>query len=148
MIFLMSLRIWFDSEIVISKLTSLFKIELSILKINKIKSKEYQLSEILYEVTSKIQIEEKYNEVIKSINEIHKKKIVFDNDIIEFEEEEKLLEEDIKILNDRLNNVKQVLISKRTERDFYNKRIVDTETAYEKICSSTTLLLNAININH
>jgi len=28
------------------------------------------LSEIIYEVTSKIQIEEKYNEVIKSINEI------------------------------------------------------------------------------
>jgi len=85
--------------------------------------------------------------LIKSINEIHQKKIVLDNDIIEFEEEEKLLEDDIQILNDRLNNVKRVLTSKRTERDFYNKRIVDTETAYEKICSSTTLLLNAININ-
>ena len=63
------------NELIIQKYSSQInvnedKIKKEILKNNKIKSKEYQLSEILYEVTSKIQIEEKYNEVIKSINEI------------------------------------------------------------------------------
>ena len=63
------------NELIIQKYSSQInvnedKIKKEILKDNKIKSKEYQLSEILYEVTSKIQIEEKYNEVIKSINEI------------------------------------------------------------------------------
>ena len=41
-----------------------------ILKNSKIQSKEYQLSEIIFEVTNKEEIEKKYNEVIKSINEI------------------------------------------------------------------------------
>ena len=63
------------NELIIQKYSSQInvnedKIKKEILKNNKIKSKEYQLSEILYEVTNKIQIEEKYNEVIKSINEI------------------------------------------------------------------------------
>jgi peptidyl-prolyl cis-trans isomerase SurA len=63
------------NELIIQKYTSQInvnedKIKKKILKNNKIKSKEYQLSEILYEVTNKIQIEEKYNKVIKSINEI------------------------------------------------------------------------------
>ena len=33
-------------------------------------SKEYELSEIIFEVTNKEEIERKYNEVVKSINEI------------------------------------------------------------------------------
>ena len=35
-----------------------------------IQLKEYQLSEIIFEITSKNEIERKYNEVIKSINKI------------------------------------------------------------------------------
>ena len=45
------------------------KIKRKILKNNKIQSKEYELSEIIFEVTNKGQIEKKYNEIIKSINE-------------------------------------------------------------------------------
>ena len=45
------------------------KIRENILK-NKIKSREYQLSEIIFEVTNRSEIEKKYNEVVKSINEI------------------------------------------------------------------------------
>ena len=45
------------------------KIREDILK-NKIKSREYQLSEIIFEVTNRGEIEKKYNEVVKSINEI------------------------------------------------------------------------------
>jgi len=41
-----------------------------ILKNSKIQSKEYQLSEIIFEVANKEEIEKKYNEVVKSINEI------------------------------------------------------------------------------
>ena len=46
------------------------KIKKEILKNSKILSKEYQLSEIIFEVTSKEEIEKKYNRVVKSINEI------------------------------------------------------------------------------
>jgi peptidyl-prolyl cis-trans isomerase SurA len=46
------------------------KIKNQILKNSKIHSKEYQLSEIIFEVTNKEQIKDKYNEVVKSINEI------------------------------------------------------------------------------
>ena len=41
-----------------------------ILKNSKIQSKEYQLSEIIFEVVSKDEIEKKYNEIVESINEI------------------------------------------------------------------------------
>jgi peptidyl-prolyl cis-trans isomerase SurA len=46
------------------------EIKKEILKNSKVKSKEYQLSEIIFEVTNKEEIEKKYNEVVKSINEI------------------------------------------------------------------------------
>ena len=46
------------------------KIKKKILKNSKVQLKEYRLSEIIFEVSSKEQIEKKYNEVIKSINEI------------------------------------------------------------------------------
>ena len=41
-----------------------------LLKNSKIQSKEYQLSEIIFEVENKEEIEKKYKEVVKSINEI------------------------------------------------------------------------------
>ena len=46
------------------------EIKKEILKNSKVKSKEYQLSEIIFEVTNKKEIQMKYNEVVKSINEI------------------------------------------------------------------------------
>ena len=46
------------------------QIKKEILKNSKVQSKEYQLSEIIFEVTNKNEIQNKYNEVIKSINEI------------------------------------------------------------------------------
>ena len=45
-------------------------IKKKIYKNSKIQSKEYRLSEIIFEVESKEEIQKKYNEVIKSINEI------------------------------------------------------------------------------
>ena len=46
------------------------EIRKEIIKNSKVQSKKYQLSEIIFEVTSKNEIQSKYNEVIKSINEI------------------------------------------------------------------------------
>ncbi len=46
------------------------KIKKEILKNSKVLSKEYRLSEIIFEVTNKEEIPKKYNEVVKSINEI------------------------------------------------------------------------------
>jgi peptidyl-prolyl cis-trans isomerase SurA len=63
------------NELIIKKYTSRItinedEIKKKILKNSKIQSKEYQLSEIIFEVRNKEEIEKKYNEVIKSINEI------------------------------------------------------------------------------
>jgi peptidyl-prolyl cis-trans isomerase SurA len=46
------------------------EIRKEIVKNSKVQSKEYLLSEIIFEVTNKNEIQNKYNEVIKSINEI------------------------------------------------------------------------------
>jgi len=45
-------------------------IKKKILENSKIQSKEYQLSEIIFEVTTKEEIEKKYEEIAKSINKI------------------------------------------------------------------------------
>ena len=44
------------------------KVEEEILKNSKIQTKEYQLSEIIFEVINKEEIDKKYNEVVKSID--------------------------------------------------------------------------------
>ena len=46
------------------------QIRKEILKNSKLQSKEYQLSEIIFEVTSKEEIQRKYSEVVESINDI------------------------------------------------------------------------------
>jgi peptidyl-prolyl cis-trans isomerase SurA len=56
----------YKAQISINKI----KIKKEIIKNSKVQSKEYQLSEIIFEVTNKEEIQGKYNEVIKSINEI------------------------------------------------------------------------------
>ena len=56
----------YSSKVVINEAI----IKKEILKNEKIKSKEYQLSEIIFEVRTKEEIEKKYKEVVKSINEI------------------------------------------------------------------------------
>ena len=45
-------------------------IKKEILNNSKIQSKEYQLSEIIFEIVNKEEIEKKYNEIVKSIDEI------------------------------------------------------------------------------
>ena len=56
----------YNSKVTINK----NEIKKEILINSKIQSKQYQLSEIIFEVISKVEIKKKYNEVIKSINEI------------------------------------------------------------------------------
>jgi peptidyl-prolyl cis-trans isomerase SurA len=56
----------YNSKIVIDET----KIKKKILENSKIKLKEYQLAEIIFEVTNKDNIEKKYNQIVKSINDI------------------------------------------------------------------------------
>ena len=56
----------YSSRVVINEIA----IKKELLKNSKIQSKEYQLSEIIFEVENKEEIQKKYNEVVKSINEI------------------------------------------------------------------------------
>ena len=56
----------YSSKIVINEAA----LKKEILKNSKIQSKEYQLSEIIFEVKNKEEIEKKYKKIVKSINEI------------------------------------------------------------------------------
>ena len=56
----------YSSKVVIDEIA----IKEELLKNSKIQSKKYQLSEIIFEVENKEEIQNKYKEVIKSINEI------------------------------------------------------------------------------
>jgi len=56
----------YNSKIVIDET----KIKKKILKNSIIKSKKYQLAEIIFEVTNKEEIKKKYNQIVKSINDI------------------------------------------------------------------------------
>ena len=56
----------YSSKVVINEAA----IKKELLKNSKIQSKEHRLSEIIFEVASKEEIEKKYEEVVKSINEI------------------------------------------------------------------------------
>jgi peptidyl-prolyl cis-trans isomerase SurA len=56
----------YSSKVVINETA----IKKGILKNSKIQSKEYKLSEIIFEVAKKDEIQKKYKEVVKSINEI------------------------------------------------------------------------------
>jgi len=56
----------YNNKIAINKT----EIKKKILKNSKIQSKEYQLGEIIFEVISKDEIEKKYNQIVKSINDI------------------------------------------------------------------------------
>ena len=63
------------NELIIQKYSSKVsvnetEIKKEILRNNKVQSKEYQLSEIIFEITSKEEIQKKYDEVVKSINDI------------------------------------------------------------------------------
>ena len=63
------------NELIIQKYSSKIsvnetEIKKEILKNSKVKSKVYQLSEIIFEITSKEEIQKKYDEVVKSINDI------------------------------------------------------------------------------
>jgi len=56
----------YSSKVVINEAA----IKKELLKNSKIQTKEYQLSEIIFEVENKEEIEKKYKEIVKSINEI------------------------------------------------------------------------------
>ena len=85
--------------------------------------------------------------LLKCMSDINEKKIILDDEINEYSNEKNLLESDIKILKDRLDQVNDMLTLKKLERDHYNKRISKSQTAYDKICNSTNILLTVLNQN-
>ena len=111
------------------------EIKEKILKNKKIKSKEYQLSEIIFEVTNKEEIEKKYDEVVLSIN-----KIGFENSaaIFSFSESSKI-GGDIGWINENsLNN--------KIKKNIYNLEI--GEISKPIILSNGILVLKIINTKY
>ena len=127
------------------------EIKEKILKNKKIKSKEYQLSEIIFEVTNKEEIEKKYDEVVLSIN-----KIGFENSaaIFSFSESSKI-GGDIGWINENslnnmikknINNLKVGEISKPIilSNGILILKIIDTKNS-EAIMDTKSEFKKAIN---
>ena len=74
--------------------------------------------------------------LLKCIEEIHKKKILLDQEINEANTEKNNLEDDINTLSKRLEEVNKFLECKKVENSYYNVKINETEEAYAKICES------------
>lgn len=83
--------------------------------------------------------------LLKCIEEIHKKKILLDKEISEAAEEKKNLERDMEILKNRHIEVNKYLECKKVENAYYDTKITETENAYAKICESSKILLNVIS---
>ena len=103
-----------------------------ILKNSKIQSKEYQLSEIIFEVTGKEEIDKRYNEIVKSINEIG-----FENSAVTYS-----FSESAKIGGD-IGWINENLLNDNIKESINNLKI--GETSKPIILSNGILILKLIN---
>lgn len=92
-----------------------------------------------------INLESINSNLLKCIEDIHKKKILLDQEINEALDEKTLLERDIDILTKRLSEVSKYLECKKVENKYFDTKIVETENAYSKICESSKILLNVLS---
>ncbi|XP_043914275.1 Sjoegren syndrome nuclear autoantigen 1 [Protopterus annectens] len=84
------------------------------------------------------------NELVKCIEELCAKRDELNQQILQEEEEKVKLQNDIRILTDKLARVNQSLAKKMASRNEFDKTIAETETAYMKILESSQTLLNVL----
>ncbi|XP_063683943.1 microtubule nucleation factor SSNA1-like [Bolinopsis microptera] len=84
------------------------------------------------------------NELVKCIEDLCNKRDALQRDITSEEEEKSKLQNDIRILSERLAKVNESLAKKITARNEYDKTISETENAYMKILESSQSLLQVL----
>lgn len=74
---------------------------------------------------------------LSGIEDLCSKRDDLQRQILEEEEEKRKIQNDIRILTERLAQVNESLAQKIATRSDYDHTIAETETAYKKVCSCT-----------
>ena len=87
------------------------------------------------------------NELVKCIEELRDKREEVNKQIANSEEEKAKIQNDLRILTERLAKINDNLTRKVTARDEYDKTIKETEQAYTKVNTSKTSFATKTTLN-
>jgi len=86
-----------------------------------------------------------YNaELVKCIEDLREKREELNKSIASDEEEKAKIQNDLRILTERLSRINDNLARKIASRTEYDKTIMETEGAYQKILESSQTLLHVL----
>ncbi|XP_063717227.1 microtubule nucleation factor SSNA1-like [Symsagittifera roscoffensis] len=84
------------------------------------------------------------NELVKCIEELCTKRDELQKQIVSEEEEKSKLQNDIRLLSEKLAKLNEGLAKKIAARNEFDRTIQETEAAYIKILESSQVLLNVL----
>ncbi|XP_040180542.1 Sjoegren syndrome nuclear autoantigen 1 [Rana temporaria] len=84
------------------------------------------------------------NELVKCIEDLCSKRDELNRQVQQEEEEKNKLQNDIRILTEKLSTVNESLAKKMASRTEFDKTIAETQAAYMKILESSQTLLNVL----
>ncbi|KAK2143519.1 hypothetical protein LSH36_834g00048 [Paralvinella palmiformis] len=84
------------------------------------------------------------NELVKCIEDLCTKRDELQKQILDEEEEKRKVQNDIRILTEKLAKINESLSKKMASRNEFDKTIAETEAAYMKILESSQTLLNVL----
>ncbi|KAM8933629.1 microtubule nucleation factor SSNA1 [Pelodytes ibericus] len=84
------------------------------------------------------------NELVKCIEDLCSKREELNRQILQEEEEKNKLQNDIRVLTEKLSRVNENLARKMASRNEFDKTIAETQAAYMKILESSQTLLNVL----
>ena len=84
------------------------------------------------------------NELVNCIEELREKREELNRSIAADEEEKAKIQNDLRILTERLSRINDNLARKISSRTEYDKTITETEAAYSKILESSQTLLHVL----
>merc|ERR1711998_33580 len=84
------------------------------------------------------------NELVKCIEDLREKREEVNRSIAKDEEEKAKIQNDLRILTERLARINDNLARKISSRNEYDKTIQETEAAYSKIMESSQTLLHVL----
>ena len=84
------------------------------------------------------------NELVRNLDKISKNKQEIITSINVNEKERGKIENDIRILNERLSKITDIICSQYNEKEGYEKILEETSSAYSKIRDSSQHLLNKL----
>jgi len=84
------------------------------------------------------------NELVNCIEELREKREELNKSIAADEEEKAKIQNDLRILTERLARINDNLARKVSSRTEYDKTITETEAAYSKIMESSQTLLHVL----